>query len=278
MNRNSHNEVSEKVSFLSIVSNIISVITFIFPGVSLAGIIISIKNNFSIWITAVLIILSVAFIIICIIVITNRNTIAVKIFGYIMNLSAPNQSYKLEYKTCTYEYLSRTKMRYEKVFKPKAFRNLDRIYDQFNWTGSTSLKPKVKHNTQHITEEDRKFGMQRYAIKFNNNKSYTKKENIPEMGMEINDIYDPNCESSTHLSSGIYEITDKLILRVEFASDLKPYNFRKLTYLHYTDREHFKCEEDINIQYEAEGKQYVEWIINKPIYGAKYLIDWDFED
>ena len=97
-----------------------------------------------------------------------------------------------------------------------------------------------------------------------------------ELGMVIDCISDPNKESSTHLSSGVYEITDKLTLRVWFNPNLTPRNFRKLTYLHYTDREHYSCDNNVRIEVDNDSnKNFVEWEIDKPIFGAKYLIDWD---
>lgn len=269
-------EATEKISLLSIVSSIITIISFFVPGFSIIKLIFDISNqntnSINIWV-----ILIIVFGIIAVLLFLNRRKISVKVLRWIMNLTAPKQSYKVLYKTCEYEYLSRTELRYEKRIKPKPIQNIDGIHDQFNWTGNKNLTPKSLYpKTQYVELKDRKFGMQRYDVKFKNNRIFKKGEDVPELGMVIDCISDPNKESSTHLSSGVYEITDKLTLRVWFNPNLTPRNFRKLTYLHYTDREHYSCDNNVRIEVDNDSnKNFVEWEIDKPIFGAKYLIDWD---
>ena len=275
-NNNSNTKSTEKVSFLSIVASLIAIISFVFPGFSIYWLIVAIREAHNMASIIWGIVLSVLLILyICVIV--NKDKIAIVVLTWIINLTAPKQSYKVIYKACKYEYVSQTELRYEKRIKPKPLRNIDGIHDQFNWTGNTALIPKPLYSdTQYVELKDRKFGMQRYDIKFNNNRNYSKKEDVPELGMVIENINDPKFEASTHLSSGVYEITEELTLKVVFDPNLKPHNFRKLTYLHYTDREHYCCDTNVEIRFDANtNKIFVEWIIKKPIFGAKYLIDWD---
>lgn len=205
--------------------------------------------------------------------------ISYAILKFIMNLTCPDKMYKTKEKHVIYEFKSRTSMRHEKCFKVEALHDgFSGVIDKFKWTGDTELIPKAKERSQTIELMDQPFGMQRYKIKFKHNRTYNRREDIEDMSMVIDNIQDPNKKSSLHLSSGVFEITDCLKLHVIFNKDLKPTHIRKLEYLHYSDDEHYKCE---NVTYENNDKtdtKEVIWEIKKPIYGGKYIIDWTFEE
>ena len=86
---------------------------------------------------------------------------------------------------------------------------------------------------------------------------------------------DAKHKASPHLASGIYEETDEIVLRVIFPMEINITNIRKLEFIHYTDEEHFHCINE-NTPEIRNGKKVIEYPVKSPIYGGKYIIDWEF--
>lgn len=264
------NDIQRNIKFVDVFSFILNLMGSI---ITIYQFILGCKTGI-IWhyITAALLLLILIFLIIF------RNKISEYILKYIMNLTCPDKIYKLKSKEVIYEFISREDMKHEKKFNVEVLHDgFIGITDKFKWTGEGELIPEATETDQTIELLDKKFGMQRYKIKFQNNKSYSKHDSVPEMKMMIKNIKDPKHQSSLHLSSGIFEITDCLILHIIFDKNLKPRNIRKLEYLHYSDDEHYKCKKG-ELTYDSNNdKKEIIWVIRKPFYGGKYMIDWDFE-
>lgn len=200
------------------------------------------------------------------------------ILKFIMNLTCPDKMYKLTKKEVIYEFYSRDKMYHEKIFHVDVLHDgFTRITDKFKWTGDEKLNPKAKYENQSIEMLDEKFGMQRYCIKFKQGISYSRHNNVPPMSMIIENITDQNQKSSLHLSTGVFEVTDSIILHIIFDNKLKPINIRKLEFIHYSDDEHYRCTEANYTYNNLTDKKEIIWEIKNPFYGGKYMIDWDFE-
>jgi len=205
------------------------------------------------------------------------------LIGFFLNLTAPKKNYKFVRKEVIYEFSDRTHMRYEKIFcvKPTVSHFRPIIDDKYNWTGKTSLtiKPQDEEHWK-IEVCGTRFGLTRYqfsptvAYMY---KLYNKGEKF-KLASVIEDIEDTEKKSSLHLSSGIYEKTDLLILRVVFNPDLKPVNGRKYEFVHYTDDEHYDSDK-LPVTFNSDtGKKELKWEIENPLYGGKYVIDWEFEN
>ena len=264
-------KTSTKIKFLSFVSNVFTIITGLMTLIPLGFGILTKQYNYF-YLSMLLFIISVTIFI-------YRNKISKKGLSLFMNFTAPNKVYKLINKTVTYEFLARDKMRHEKTFKIKVLHDgFNHMLDKYTWTGKQELVAEPIIQNQKVEPVDRKFGMQRVRISYKDYKIFSKNEKV-EMGFKIENMEDKEKNSSLHLSSGIYEITDFLILKVIFNKDLSPKNIRKLEYIHYTDDEHYKCEKLSNATLdESQNKKIIEWQIKKPIYGGKYIIDWEFAE
>ena len=205
----------------------------------------------------------------------RRKKLARSILWLFLNLTAPSKSYKFTKKEVVYEFKTRTAMRHEKNFSVKVLHpSFSGISDKYKWTGEGRLNICSKDPKHYSLQPLRaKFGLERYRLVPVGDKRYSAGESI-EMGAVIEDISDPNSASSLHLSSGIYEKTDCLVLKVLFTPTLQPVNARKLEYIHYIDDDHYRAEACMPT---LEGeKKCLEWVIEKPLYGGKYMIEWEF--
>lgn len=257
----------DKVKAISIFSDVLGIISFI--GMLVPSLIALISSLIPL----------IIFIVPSIVLLVNREKVARKFLGWIMNCTCPDKPYKLKKKEIIYEFKSREEMRLEKNFDPVILHDgFTGVYDKFKWTGEGELTPKAKRPAVHKIEPlEEKYGMKRYQIKYNGEHNYSKGDDVDTFSVVIEDIKDPNHKSAQRLLSGVFEITDCIELHLIFNKDLKPKNIRKLEYIHYSDDEHYKCENTNYIFNDETDKKEVIWTINKPIYGGKYVIDWYFE-
>lgn len=254
--------ISVILGILDILSSLITIIPFIYA--------INSKQFIAYLIVVSLLVISVC-------LFSFRKKISMNILKKIMNLTCPYKMYKLKKKESIYEYETREQMRHEKIFEVQVLHDgFDGVNDKFKWTGDDHLMPCPKYDTQEIEPLGIQSGMQLYKIKFKNNRRYNKSDKVEPLGMVIENITDPEQKSSTHLSSGVFEVTDQLVLHLIFGANLKPKNIRKLEYLHYSDDCHFHCERGEATYNEETGKREIIWTIDKPFFGGKYMIDWDF--
>ena len=263
------NKSESKLKFISILSDVLGITSFI---TTLIPVILGFTTN-----TKIYFLLGLVFLIVLIIVSLKRKSIATALLKKIMNLTCPDKMYKLKEKEVLYEFIDREHMRHEKTFIPEVLHDgFTGIDDKFKWTGEGALIPTAKYETQEIEMLDQKFGMQRYRIKFKNGIRYSSHDNVAKMGMVIESIEDLNKTSSLHLASGVFEVTDKLILKLSFPQDLTPKNIRFLEYIHYSDDEHYSCKEGTYDFNQEKNKNEIIWEIKKPYFGGKYMIDWNF--
>ncbi|NCA80143.1 MAG: hypothetical protein EOM76_08170 [Sphingobacteriia bacterium] len=195
-----------------------------------------------------------------------------------MDLTAPNKTYKITNKFVTYEFLSRTSMQFKNEFYVKPLHDgVDNIVDKYKWSVNQELHilPITQGHDVQKMDMDSVFGYQQYRIFFN--RSYNKEDKPIRTGIVIEDMHDVEKKSLLHLGTGIYDITSTLTLKIIFNSSLQPINIRELEYIHYTDEQHYYCKRihqaELN---EQTGNKEINWVIKHPIYGGKYMIEWDF--
>ena len=254
-------------SFVSNVANVLGILSFFIAVVPAISAFMT-KNIFAICGAAVSFL--IAFL-----VFFKRKKIARSLLHFFLNLTSPQKPYKLTQKLVIYDFVERTKMRHEKAFYVKVLHtSFTGINDKYKWTGEAPLTVTAKDPARyHIEPLGSKFGLERYNIVMNGDKKFSVGDTF-EMVSCIDEIEDLSMKSSLHLSSGIYERTDCLVLKVLFNPNLQPINARCLEYIHYNDDYHYKSE---NLEAKLDGsKKCLEWIVKKPLHGAKYMIEWEF--
>jgi hypothetical protein len=268
--------VNTRIKFISFTASVLGIVSFCLTSIPL---IISILNKAAMPIS---IILGAVFVVLFMCIAIFRQRIAENMLKFFMNLTSLDKPYKLLHKTVIYEFLSREQMRHEKTFLVKALHSgVDHITDKFQWSGgevyALQAKTANKESLNEIVFLKNRSGIQTYGIYDKSGKRYGRGE-VFEMGMKM-ELKDPERKSSPYLSSGVYEKTERLTLVVLFSLDLRPVNIRKLSYIHYTDEDHYKCEDGVKLEINAEGnRKMVVFDIPSPIYGGKYIIEWEFEE
>jgi hypothetical protein len=196
---------------------------------------------------------------------------------FFMNLTVPDKLCEITSKSIVYEYLSMTEMRFKNEFYIKPLHDgLDSFSDKYKWTGSEPVEPEPLVPTHRIEPVGSTSGFERYKIIFGN-KCYNKHDGPLKTGIFIESMRDTDQTACPYLSTGIYDKTRNLSLEVCFPMNLNPTNIRKLEYIHYTDEEHYRCVRE-NSPEIADNRKIIKWIIKKPIYGGKYVIDWELCD
>lgn len=194
-----------------------------------------------------------------------------------MNMTAPDKLCEIVSKNLVYEYLSMTEMSFKNEFYVKPLHDgLDSFSDKYKWTGSESVMPEPLVNTHRIELVDSINGFDRYKIIFGN-KCYNKHDGPLKTGIILKNMRDTDKTACPYLSTGIYDKTKNLTLQVCFPMNLNPTNIRKLEYIHYTDEEHYRCINE-NSPEIIDNRKIISWNIKKPIFGGKYVIDWEFCD
>jgi len=183
-------------------------------------------------------------------------------------------SYITKEKECIYKFISRTEMSNTKNYKIiSKIRDLNRYSDQFKWSKEQQLEDiKIRSN-----KEEHNISLKRdqnwfcYDIEFET----VRKGAEVDLSVTIHNLKDPKKESLLFFSSGIREKTKRLILTVLFPdTSLKPINIKYQIFDNYVTN----CpiiEEKLNFNIHERKIQIIE---NKPIFGYKYLIKWDFEE
>lgn len=266
----SNYEVANPKQFIDSTNKILSLISALF---SIISFVISFKYM-KWW----LYVITATIFIISIILIVKRKSIGKKLMIVFLNKTAPDKNYKLIEKKSTYTFKSYTEMEFYSSCKVKALHDgLEYIVVRYRWTGPHNPVVKTLNGQHNITEiESRMSGYQCCKIDFRG-KKYNKNDRTIDTGFKMEKLTDSNRVSSPHLCTGVYDITDKLVLEVKFSKELKVKDIRKLEFIHYTDDEHYKCvNEDVPT---IEGDwQVIRYEIEHPIYGGKYLIDWVFDN
>lgn len=262
------NQKESKIYFLQLCETALSIISSIIPVLSA---IFSIVNK-----KYVYLIITGITLIVAIVIFSFKEKIARKILVFFMNKTAPKKSYKLISKKLEYDYISMEEMRFKNTSKVKPLRDgLDSINFRYKWTGSSNnLKPKTTNSNYTIKKIDTKFGYQRCKINFGG-KVFNKNDDPIPVSIVFNSMKDTKKKASPHLSTGIYEQTDEVILQVTFPKEMNINNIRKLEFIHYTDEEHSHCIKEDTPKI-VDDKKVITYKIKSPIYGGKYMIDWEF--
>lgn len=264
-------EKYSKIQFISLVSDMLSIVSFFLTFASASSYIVY-DNIYFLYI-------GIFFLSIFILMILKRKVIAKKLMVFFMNLTAPDKLCEIVSKNLVYEYISMTEMSFKDEFYVKPLHDgLDSFSDKYKWTGSEPVLPEPIVNTHRIEPIDNntRNGFQRYKIVFGN-KCYNKHDGPLKTGIIIRNMRDTEKVACPYLSTGIYDKTKNLSLEVCFPMNLNPTNIRKLEYIHYTDEEHYRCINE-NSPEVIDNKKIIKWEIKKPIFGGKYIIDWEFCD
>ena len=208
----------------------------------------------------------------------------------IFNKTCLANDYTIKEKIIEYEFESRERMILRKTFDIVVEKNgITGVDDKYGWTGKSKVVPQAVQRNTEIRLLDNRYGMQRYMIALKDGRRLCKGEDA-HFAMVIPNIDDPKHVSSTHLSSGIYEVTKKITLKVIIPKELKVTNIRCLEYLHYTDdnyyksheifqnEENFKKRNAYSIINEDTNKREITFRVKNPFMGGRYVIDWTFED
>lgn len=270
MSNSNSNDTCQVINLLSILQKTIDVVAAL---IALVPSIVLFLNESKIIIIVVVagVCLAIAVILVC-----RSKALSRCLMYYLLNLTAPAKSYKLLSKEVIYEFSSRTKMRHEKIFEVKVINTSFRgINDKYKWTGDHELTVETD-DPQHfkVVPQGSKFGLNRYNIEVKDGRTYSKGDKLTIKSL-IRDIDDPNKKSSLHLSTGIYEKTERLKMRVVFDNSLCPQNARKLEYIHYNDDVHYRAYPAELQLTEGGTKKCYEWDIDKPLFGGKYMIEWE---
>lgn len=183
-------------------------------------------------------------------------------------------SYIVENKECIYTYKSRTEMEHTKNHDIVCcVNNLKHFCDKFKWSKEQSIDEiNIKSNNPHQkVTVSRVENWHQYTVEFDE-LGRGQKQSI---SITISDLKDPQKEALPFLSSNITCKTKKLRLVVIFKDDkLKPINIKYKIFDNYASA--FPLIQE-NLNYNVT-EQKIEKIENKPIYGYRYVITWDFEN
>lgn len=262
-------EKDSKVKFLSLISSLITVFTFVFTAASAISYIM-LHYTFLLY-------LLIFFAALFFGVSFFHKNIAKKLMAVFMNLTAPDKKCEIVSEDIVYEYKSLKEMSFTCEFQIKPLHDgLESFSDKYKWTGTQNPVPEAIVDTHTIKLVDVRYGYQRYKIVFGD-KNYNKHDPPVRTGVAFKSMKDPDMKASKHLSTGIYDVTKFLKLEVQFPMDLNPTNIRKLEYIHFTDEEHYRCINENSPETDRKfNKKVIRWSIPNPIYGGKYMIDWDF--
>lgn len=262
-------EKYSKIQFISVVSDILSIVAFFLTFAS--------ASSYFLFKSVWLLCASIVLLGLLVVTVLKRKKISKKLMVYFMNLTAPDKLCEIVTKNIVYEYVSLTEMRFKNEIYVKPLHDgLDSFADKYRWTGSDPVAAEPLVPTHRIERMNSINGFERYKIIFGD-KCYNKHDGPVKTGIQIGDMTDTNQTACPFLSTGVYDKTKKMTLQVCFPLGLNPTNIRKLEYIHYTDEEHYRCINE-NSPEIIDGKKIIKWEIKKPIFGGKYVIDWEFCD
>lgn len=194
-----------------------------------------------------------------------------KMFCYYMR---NRDSYTVENKECLYTYKSRTEMEYTKKHDIVSnVNNLKHFCDKFKWSKEQKVEDiEIKSsNPNHKVTVKRVENWHQYTVEFDE----LGKKQRHSIDITISNLHDPQKEAIPFLSSNIICKTKKLRLVVFFKDEnLKPINIKYKIYDNYAcDFPLFQKDLSYNV-----AEQKVEIVEEKPIYGYRYEITWNFEN
>lgn len=192
------------------------------------------------------------------------------VYYYLRN----RDSYSVENKECLYTYKSRTEMEYTKKHDIVSNVNdLKSFCDKFKWSKEQKVEDiNIKsNNPNHTVAVKRVENWHQYTVGFEE----LGKKQRQSIDITISNLHDPQKEAIPFLSSNIICKTKRLRLVVFFKDEnLKPINIKYKIYDNYaSDFPLFQKDLLYNIT-----EQKIEIVEEKPIYGYRYEITWNFEN
>ena len=263
---------------ISKVGSIVTIVQFVFAAI---GAIFSYCSNFSltikivIWIVCGILVLIAVF---RILIPRCRNNV----IEWLCKILTPKSQISKQDKLIRYVYTSRESMFIRVQYYLKVnFGTCEHIVEKLKWSaGDTDLVEPIAAGqsitfVNELNDVQSNLGYQFFHIVLSKSRSVGDRPLFT--GFKTKELSDPNRKSRTCLIVGVYEPTNNMTLRVEFPSNLKVINVRKMKYAHYIDLNPYYVKET-SVQVDNQNNHYVEFNIPNPVLGGKYVIDWDFDD
>ncbi len=272
-----YDQNSAKIKIVTYIGNTISFVSGILTILSFYG-----YNNTK-HITFIIIgILSAIF---TIILFFNRNKISKYFLAIILNKTIPNSNIMIKDKTVIYECVNRYKYKFKSSFYIKVIGNepISSHTEVLKWTAGFISEILPIKNNQKIEYDKNPLShnyidKQKFTIFFPDGKKLSKNDEPYKTGFKISELNDDKHIAKSILLVGVYNITYNLTLKVYFNEHLNPLETRGMKYAHYIDEIPYDTV-PLEIKFDDEkDMNYIEFNIKKPIYGGKYMIDWNFND
>ena len=262
--------------FFSVFETFLSILSYL--GITLSVLWGFFKKNF--WMIIPFTIFSG--ILICVFLCKKYHVELIKKF---ITLFAINCPYKYVRYKATYEYESMEQMKLHTTYLVKALQTgVEFIRVRFNWSGATEKNPVVpsiisngEYETDRIEFEKSEYGYNCYKL-YSKNKC-NKNDPPVKMGVDLGTLVVKDKKISHHLQACINVITDSLELEIILPFGIYPSKVCFLEYLHSTDDEHWhKFSDSDYTKPKLENEKWViRWVIEKPVFGGKYIIEFDPE-
>lgn len=214
-----------------------------------------------------------------------RHVLGAKILALLHDCFFPQRDWEEKDKVIEYIYLDRETMAFVNECTIKIVGGPYReIPGKFKWSvGEVEEVSATVTGQKIIPFPDAKkddiqahLGYQDFFIKLP--KTYYKRDRPFPIGFRCDRLHDPERKATTCLIAGIYRKTNRITMRLKFDKSLNVINIRKLKFADFLDVEPYDCETSELKLDETQRFHYVEFTIRHPIVGAKYAIDWEFQD
>lgn len=208
-------------------------------------------------------------------IIKNRKQISRRLVFHF----APKGSLILLNKTCTYTFVDRTHMTYRKDFNIKSrIQDLRSFYDMYMWTKDYQKQTLQPINSDTLADTFAEDQWQFYGIRFD---EACGKNKVHETGIFMPSLEDPDKKSQLFLSTGIFEPTVSVSLRVVIKNGLQFKEnsaFCNIYHYYYGITPDQKIPLDvIEIPQDEGGGYQIFYSTKYPIKGARYKLVWKFK-
>ena len=272
------NKSTPEMKLLKYIGNFLTFIGTIFTILSFYG--YSASGHNIVWL-----ILGIFFVTVTLFVFIYKKNISKRVLVFVLNKTVSSQNIEIHDKVVKYEHIDRHKYRFQSTFSIKVVGNtpINSHEEKIKWTAGyiSEIVPTKPH---HKIEYDKNasaynsIDKQIFKIVFPNDKQISKNDEAYKTGFKILNLVDENQTAKPILMVGVYNVTKNLTMKVYFAGSLNPIEIRGLKFAHFIDKEPYDSV-PLELKYDEEAdKNYVEFFIKSPIYGGKYVIDWNFSD
>lgn len=213
----------------------------------------------------------------------HRHAVGARLLAFVHGQFFPQRDWESIDELAEYTYRDRETMEFLSQYKVKVVSGLYKeIPDRFKWSaGKVDRVSAIERGQDIVPIPDEKkddvqvhLGYQDFHITLPKSHSYHDKP-FPT-GFRCEGLHDPGHKAITCLIVGIYRKTSRMTLRVRFAKSLNVTQIRKMKYADFLDAEPYECKPGKLELDEAQEFHFVEFTIDHPIVGAKYVIDWEF--